>query len=385
MNNKFTINLPNITPDIFEIILKYIYTGKLCLSYTGTDSFKLLIASDFLLLEELVNYVQTCLIGKEYLVQQNFALVMNYIFYLPKYKKLQDYYLMSICENPLPVFTSNDFLSLDKDILFYLLKREDFQIRNIKEVVVWDSLIKWGINQIPELENKNNKDKWIDKNYEDLKNTLSDFIPLIKFININSDDFYDKVRPYKAIIPNNIYEEVMAFYLIEQPELYGHTHFESKIIKQILINIIINWIDKKDAMSIRTKDDSLYRFKLIYCGDRDRIGNNSFRNKCKGQVASLVLIKIQESDKIFGGYSSIGFNTFRIDTTYSSDNFTFSFEDSEDTQFRNIFRNINIIDQNDFGFNFGYSLYMKNQNLHTNTRTEPYIIEEIETYIVTKQ
>ncbi|RIA90651.1 hypothetical protein C1645_805625 [Glomus cerebriforme] len=227
MNNKFTINLPNITPDIFEIILKYIYTGKFYLRYTGTDDFKLLIASDFLLLEELVNYVQRCLIGMDYLVQQNFALVMNYIFNLPKYKKLQDYYLMSICENPLPVFTSNDFLSLDKGILFYLLKREDFQIRNIKEVVVWDSLIKWGINQIPELENKNNKDMWTEKNYEDLKNTLSDFIPLIKFININSDDFYDKVRPYEAIIPNNIYEEAMIYYLVKQPELYGHTQFES--------------------------------------------------------------------------------------------------------------------------------------------------------------
>ena len=34
-----------------------------------------------------------------------------------------------------------------------------------------------------------------------------------------------------------------------------------------------------------------------------------FRNKCKGRIASLVLIKVQYTDKIFGGYSSIGISS----------------------------------------------------------------------------
>ena len=82
-------------------------------------------------------------------------------------------------------------------------------------------MIKWGIKQTPELENKNNQNEWTDKNYEDLKNTLSNFIPLIKFLKITSEDFHHKVRPYKSIIPSNIYEEVMTYYLVEQPKLYN--------------------------------------------------------------------------------------------------------------------------------------------------------------------
>ncbi len=42
-------------------------------------------------------------------------------------------------------------------IFFNLLKRDDLQI---EEIVIWDSLIKWGINQITELKNMNsNRDK----------------------------------------------------------------------------------------------------------------------------------------------------------------------------------------------------------------------------------
>jgi len=94
-----------------------------------------------------------------------------------------------------------------------LIKRDDL---NIEEIIIWESLIKWGISQIPELKNiNNNKDKWTSENYEELKNILSDFIPLIRFSEISSDNFYDKVHPYKRIIPNNIYEEVIEYYLIK--------------------------------------------------------------------------------------------------------------------------------------------------------------------------
>ena len=116
--------------------------------------------------------------------------------------------------------------------------------------------------------------------------------------------------------------------------------FESKIIKQKLISIIINWIGGKVFYTV---NDSHYRFKLIYHGSIDGISNKSFKDKCKGQVESLILIKVKQSDKIFGGYSPIGFNsivnnvkyfgdyTGNLLYYYSSDSFIFSFENSEDT------------------------------------------------------
>ncbi len=105
-------------------------------------------------------------------------------------KKLQDHCLEVICEDPLPFITTEEFLSLDKDILYSLLKRGDLQA---EEAIVWDYLIKWGINQIPFL--SSNRAHWNDKNCDALKNILNQFIPLIRFSNIiSSADFLDKVR-----------------------------------------------------------------------------------------------------------------------------------------------------------------------------------------------
>ncbi|GBB95517.1 hypothetical protein RclHR1_25510001 [Rhizophagus clarus] len=414
-NNMITFNKPNIAPNIFEMVLKYIYTGELDLTkQPGENILELLIASDELLIEELFEHLQDYLIEKRQIwVKQNCVVVLLTISKLIRCKKLQDYCLRFICADIRPFITSKEFLLLNKDILHELFKRDDFQI---EVIVVLEFLIKWSIKQIPELGKKNNQDEWNIENYEDLKNILSDFIPFIKFTEITSEDFHIKVRPYKAIIPNNIYEKIMTNYLIEQPKSYTPIiapQIDSNIIKSKLTNIIINWIDKKHAKYIRTKEDKLYKFDLIYRGSRDGINNESFRNKCEGQVASLVLIKVNQINKIFGGYSSIGFNSIKNDLLlfdydgytslsfyYSSDNFIFSFENNEDIQNMKICRVIDypkaILNHYTYGFNFGHgSLYMKNRSLYVNNECDNYeknlnmnnnfIIEEIESYIVVKQ
>jgi hypothetical protein len=170
-----------------------------------------LVASDELLLEKFFNYVQDYLIEKQKdWVQQNFVLVLHTVSKLSSCKKLQDHCTNSICANPEPLITSKDFPSLDKDILFDFLKRDDFKI---EEAVAWDYLIKWGIEQTPGLGSQNSdRTKWNNKNYEELRKTLNRFIPLIRFVDIPATDFFDKVRPYKAIIPHNTYEEISEFY-----------------------------------------------------------------------------------------------------------------------------------------------------------------------------
>jgi len=183
------------------------------------DLLELLVASVDLLLEELVNCLQDYFIeNRVYWIQQNYVLILNTIFNFDNCKKLQDHCLNPILANPRLFITSKDFSTLDKDPLSNLLKRNDLHFQ-IEEIVIWDNLIKWDIQQIPGLRNI---DRRSNKNYEDLKNTLTNFIPLIRFLNISSDDFYDKVRPYEQIIPNKIYEHAMTYYFVEQPKLLNH-------------------------------------------------------------------------------------------------------------------------------------------------------------------
>ncbi|GBC40202.1 BTB/POZ protein [Rhizophagus irregularis DAOM 181602=DAOM 197198] len=174
-----------------------------------------------------------------------------------------------------------------------------------------------------------------------------------------------------------------------------------------LANIIANWIDNKDAKFTRTISDPLYKFKLIYRGSRDGINNKSFRGKCNGRVASLVLIEEKKSNMIFGGYSSIGFSSLgdqylsenNARHYYSSDNFIFSFENSEDVQNMKIGRVINsnkaILEMGDsVGFNFGWGsfcmdkkvFYINKRNYYESISNEEHItgtIKEVEAFVVT--
>ncbi|CAB4399551.1 unnamed protein product [Rhizophagus irregularis] len=296
-DNVMKFKIPYINPIVFEIILKYIYTGEV--DITGQSRlivFELLVASDELLLEELFEHVRDYLIEKQAIwIQENFVLVLRTVFKLASYKKLQNYCIETICADPQPFFTSKNFLSLNK------------------------------------------------------------------------------VRPYKAIIPDRIYEEIEEFYfkgtLPKKTTLPPRTGMikmiESNIIKPILTFMITNWIERKDSYYNRNKKDNFYNFKLIYRKSRD--GNNIIRNKCIGQGAVLILIKTKFSGKIFGGYNPIGWHDnynsgyfFRNNKQYLSttESFIFSFTNNEDTRNMKINRVVNssyaIYDHSGMnGINFG--------------------------------
>ncbi|RGB24215.1 hypothetical protein C1646_773391 [Rhizophagus diaphanus] len=403
-NNMIIFNKPNITPTVFGIILKYIYTGELDLTKQSCeDILGLLVSSDELLIDELFNHVQDYLIEKQTSwVQKNFVLVLHTVFQLPSCKKLQDYCLDSICENPEPLISSITFPSLDKNILFSLLKRDDLQIE--EEVVAWDCLIKWGIEQTPGLGSKNSdRIKWNNENFEALKKTLNQFIPLIRFVGISSDSFFDKVQPYKAIIPHYIYEELEEFYCkkalsgttILLPRRRQSRSLMSAIIKFRLANAIFKWTDKND--SVTHSNDNKYMFNLIYLMSRDGLNGRTFYNKCNGQGPFVVLIKVQ-SNKIYGGYNPIGC-TGGNQWLSSTESFVFSFENKQDMYDMKFGRVTNsaysIYDSSNYFFSFGDILYINGQNLNVGYYNANYEnifgekkilnIEEIEVFGVVKE
>ncbi|PKY40384.1 hypothetical protein RhiirA4_453751 [Rhizophagus irregularis] len=343
-NNMIVFKKPNITPIIFDMILTYIYTGELDLTDDlDEDILGLLVATDELLLDELFNYVQDYLIRERSIwIHENLVQVLHTVFKLVRCEKLRDYCFELICLDPKPFITSKEFLSLDKDILYDLLERSDLQI---EEIDAWDYLIKWGIKQTPSLKSKNEDIiKWNNKNYEELKElkkTLNEFIPLIRFTKIPPADYFDKVRPYKMIIPYNINDEIEEFYYKGKlPKITSFTprkriilKVESKIIQSNQFNIINNWINRKNNSSvILNKNDLLNNFKLIYRKSRD--GIKIIRNICSGQGSILILIKLKHSEEIFGGYNSIGWPKCisRNKYLFSTESFIFLFEDKNDTQ-----------------------------------------------------
>ncbi|GBB84565.1 hypothetical protein RclHR1_11130002 [Rhizophagus clarus] len=387
-NGIIIFTKPNISPTVFEIILRYIYAGILDLdNFIGEDILDLLVAADELLLEELIIHVQKHLIQKQSTwVQQNMVEVLHTVFKLVTCNKIQDYCLEKICEEPTAFFSLKNFTTLDSDIFYLLLCRDDLQV---DEVLVWNVLIKWGTYQTKllepesddsqseqsETEGQQNQQqqprhqrkncsinspssasssdtsnttlsssptstnistaKWKEENFKALKRVLGRFIPLIRFFEISWRDFFDQVRPYKSIIPREIYEDIKAFHTYDVkpkrctlfPRL-GHIPIESNIIKPMHAAIISNWIERKDTKSFVSKESHL-EFELLYRGSRDGFNNKEFRQRCNNRGPSVAIIKLKSSGKIIGGYNPFGWQ-YNINTwKKTSDSFIFTLENGE--------------------------------------------------------
>ncbi|CAI2167226.1 11729_t:CDS:2 [Funneliformis geosporum] len=78
-DGRFFFKKPNISPKIFQLILKYLYTGVV--DFQGQELnqiFELMIAADELLLEELTDQIQEYLIKHKPLqIQRNIVLVLH--------------------------------------------------------------------------------------------------------------------------------------------------------------------------------------------------------------------------------------------------------------------------------------------------------------------
>src|ERR1043166_1415444 len=157
----------------------------------------------------------------------------------------------------------------------------------MSDVQVWDHVLKWGLAQNPEL--PDDPTSFSKENFNTLKNTLRPCIPYIKFYNLTSSEFSDKVLPYKKILPKELYEDLLKYFLnsnsysIKKSEVRENEYYLKNIDSEIIISqhaeLISKWIDKVDVNSNAStslfsklinngtedttcKSNSLYEFKL---------------------------------------------------------------------------------------------------------------------------
>ncbi|CAB5367545.1 unnamed protein product [Rhizophagus irregularis] len=155
-DNVMKFKIPYINPIVFEIILKYIYTGEV--DITGQSRlivFELLVASDELLLEELFEHVRDYLIEKQAIwIQENFVLVLRtvrpYKAIIPDriYEEIEEFYFKGKIfggYNPIGwhdnynsgyFFRNNkQYLSTTESFIFSFTNNEDTRNMKINRVV----------------------------------------------------------------------------------------------------------------------------------------------------------------------------------------------------------------------------------------------------------
>ncbi|CAG8710908.1 16477_t:CDS:1 [Acaulospora colombiana] len=414
---------------------RYMYSGTINLSrQKNHDILDLLIASDELLLSELFDHIQNYLLHTKFeWVKRNVVKVHRTIYPHEGCKKLQDFCLDTICKSPMLVFGSKNFLEFEEALLLPLLGRHDLQT---EEIDIWDHLIRWGLAQMSELNSSissfstsssstsssfvsidastfsednspaidtngvdaNNVDlsNWSNEDFMELERILHNCIPLIRFFQISSSDFYDKVWPFQKILPDDLREDVLQYHLKRHIMLSSNlsyhavTHpnsssqsldysisspqsllnisryfqpprtipFDSTLLRTEHVALLCDWIDRKDGKPY-TFDEIPYKLKLLVRGSRDGFEAETFHEKCDKQGATITVMQIACSGELIGGYNPIEWTTgdFRINTQNS---FLFSFPKSTINSNNNN-SGIGMSDIKPIGSNSGYSSENENR------------------------
>ncbi|CAB4377940.1 unnamed protein product [Rhizophagus irregularis] len=215
-DGKFIFNFPNISPQFFKIILRFIYCGKINLeNLKGPDILKLLIAVDEFKIQSLILCIQEYLTKHQHqFLQQNPIEILETVYQHEAFTELWNYCLEEICTKPDALFKSDKFINLKAPLLELLFKRDDL---SLDEIVIWDSLIKWCFSQHPSIQ-KDVK-KWNKEEIVIMERTIHRFIPLIRFYHIPSADFIAKVYPFKKIMPEDLIDNILVFHMTPDNQL----------------------------------------------------------------------------------------------------------------------------------------------------------------------
>src|SRR6266496_3386049 len=305
-------------------MFRFIYCGNIELkNLQGPDVLKLLIAVDELNIQQLISHIQEFLIKHqtEFLCQ-NPTGILETVYQHETFTDLWNFCLEKICEEPKILFDSNKFINLKAPLLELMLKRDDL---NMKEIEVWDSLLKWCFFQ---QNMKNDPTKWSKDDITKIERSLHRFIPLIRFYDIEPTDFFYKVYNYKDVLPQDLIHDLLEFHIV--PNMKPKTNVapsrkSTTLIQSKHIPLFASWIDRKDSSHYNNKNIP-YDFKLLYHSSRDGFDAASFHKNCDNKGATIFVAKIQGSTQLVGGYNPLGWSgngSFKSTT----DSFLFNFTD----------------------------------------------------------
>ncbi|GBB97727.1 hypothetical protein RclHR1_03050016 [Rhizophagus clarus] len=327
-DEKFIFKIPNISFELFNMILRFIYCGKIDLDRLHeSDILKLLIAVDEIKIQKLTSYIQEYLIkNKDGYIQQNTIETLEKIYQNNAFTGLQNICIKKICKDPQKLLNPNKFKSLKAPLLELLLKRDEL---SLDESVIWDNLIDWCFAKNPDI--SRDPKQWDNDKTKIMERTIHNFISLVRFCHISPENFATKVFPFKEIMSTDLVNDMVQFHMAHQQLIHDkrppRCYIDSVIINQNHIAVFSNWIYRKDKFYGHIP----YKFNLLYRASRDGNTTGAVHAKCDNKGATLVVIKIANSNKIAGGYNPISWDT-ASGWKSTRDSFIFLFTDRNNLQ-----------------------------------------------------
>ncbi|RIB18228.1 hypothetical protein C2G38_1365059 [Gigaspora rosea] len=77
----------------------------------------------------------------------------------------------------------------------------------MEEVNIWKRIIEWGIAQHSDI--PSDPKNWSNENFLTMKATLKNCLPFIRYFQISSENVIDHLQPYRQILDNNLWDDIM--------------------------------------------------------------------------------------------------------------------------------------------------------------------------------
>ncbi|RHZ51426.1 hypothetical protein Glove_478g7 [Diversispora epigaea] len=187
-NHDKVLKLPNISVK-WKISLEKLENSVI---------FVLLIASNELELDELVEHLQSHLVNdNSSWLRLNFAQIYRTSYQVKNFKIIRDFCINIITKHPNAIFESENFHSLPEDALISILNQDNLQLEESK---IWEYVIEWGKVKNPTL--PTNLNKWTSDNFLSLKG------PHIRYFSFSNEDVTEKIYPYQQLLEKQLFLDI---------------------------------------------------------------------------------------------------------------------------------------------------------------------------------
>ncbi|CAI2162335.1 14202_t:CDS:2 [Funneliformis geosporum] len=276
--NRIIFKKPNITPEVFEVILNATIAYE---KYDVMHLLDVLVAADELLLSEMAESIQEYLLNhKAEWLQKNFTKLWRKSREFDWCGKVQECCQAIVCNEPHCLFESSEFLTLEENLVIAFLKLDNLIM---KEIEIWNYLLKWGKAQIPPKEDgspaiDDDESKWTKDDINVLGKALKGCIPHIRWFHIEASELFNKIWPLKDIFPPELLEEIFRHHFTSESHLSSIDSsfiyykpqrplpFESTILQQHHVAKLANWIDLTTDHDMEGESsstwDNLNEFKI---------------------------------------------------------------------------------------------------------------------------
>ncbi|PKC73238.1 hypothetical protein RhiirA1_451399 [Rhizophagus irregularis] len=305
----FILEKPNISPSIFNILLKYIYSGKLTVKKNVKCLYVIIAAYDLQLqnvVEHLENYFKEN--DSAWKLPKDFFIISEQ----RQLKQLEEQVLKLACTDPIIIFNCKDFPQLNEGFLIRLLKRNDLELNEINIFIIWSN------GELSILDFVIDTRKWTPIDFMNLEKTIRNCIPHIRFYQMSLGDYTEVKNEFKDILPNGLDDEIMQHFKDSNPLMRIPSNdnilppresacpFDSNIINAKDVALIATWINggkgKKHVFQFKNIH---FKFECVYRSSID--GFDKYDNLYKYKRV-VIVIKVRNSGEIIGVYNPFGWD-----------------------------------------------------------------------------